>query len=157
MTGMGMEVNTMLMTNFLGENLFDDFFGDFVRPERRAVNCSAPSASIMRTDVKDTDEGYELHVELPGCKKENVSAELKDGTLVISASTKSENDKKDENGKFIRRERFSGNCSRSFYVGDAVEQEDIKAKFEDGILKIFVPKKEAKPEIDTRKFIAIEG
>lgn len=111
----------------------------------------------MRTDVKDTDEGYELHVELPGCKKENVSAELKDGTLVISASTKSENDQKDENGKFIRRERFSGNCSRSFYVGDAVEQEDIKAKFEDGILKIFVPKKEAKPEIDTRKFIAIEG
>lgn len=154
---MGMEVNTMLMTNFLGENLFDDFFSDFIRPERRALNCSTSASSLMRTDVKDTEDGYELHVELPGYKKENVSAELKDGTLVITASTKSENEEKDEKGKFIRRERFSGNCSRSFYVGDAVEQEDIKAKFEDGILKILVPKKENKPELEKRKFIAIEG
>lgn len=147
----------MLMTNFLGENLFDDFFSDFIRPERRALNCSTSASSLMRTDVKDTEDGYELHVELPGYKKENVSAELKDGTLVITASTKSENEEKDEKGKFIRRERFSGNCSRSFYVGDAVEQEDIKAKFEDGILKILVPKKENKPELEKRKFIAIEG
>ncbi len=154
---MGMEVNTMLMTNFLGENLFDDFFSDFIRPERRALNCSTSASSLMRTDVKDTEDGYELHVELPGYKKENVSAELKDGTLLITASTKSENEEKDEKGKFIRRERFSGNCSRSFYVGDAVEQEDIKAKFEDGILKILVPKKENKPELEKRKFIAIEG
>lgn len=147
----------MLMTNFLGENLFDDFFSDFIRPERRALNCSTSASSLMRTDVKDTEAGYELHVELPGYKKENVSAELKDGTLLITASTKSENEEKDEKGKFIRRERFSGNCSRSFYVGDAVEQEDIKAKFEDGILKILVPKKENKPELEKRKFIAIEG
>ncbi|MEE0772182.1 MAG: Hsp20/alpha crystallin family protein [Anaerovoracaceae bacterium] len=147
----------MLMTNFLGENLFDDFFSDFIRPERRALNCSTSASSLMRTDVKDTEDGYELHVELPGYKKENVSAELKDGTLLITASTKSENEEKDEKGKFIRRERFSGNCSRSFYVGDAVEQEDIKAKFEDGILKILVPKKENKPELEKRKFIAIEG
>ena len=147
----------MLMTNFLGENLFDDFFSDFIRPERRALNCSTSASSLMRTDVKDTEDGYELHVELPGYKKENVSAELKDGTLLITASTQSENEEKDEKGKFIRRERFSGNCSRSFYVGDAVEQEDIKAKFEDGILKILVPKKENKPELEKRKFIAIEG
>ena len=147
----------MLMTNFLGENLFDDFFSDFIRPERRALNCSTSASSLMRTDVKDTEDGYELHVELPGYKKENVSAELKDGTLLITASTKSKNEEKDEKGKFIRRERFSGNCSRSFYVGDAVEQEDIKAKFEDGILKILVPKKENKPELEKRKFIAIEG
>lgn len=154
---MGMEVNTMLMTSFLGENLFDDFFGDFIRPERRAVSGNAHPVSLMRTDVKDKEDGYELQIELPGYKKENVNAELKDGTLVITASTRSENDEKDESGKFIRRERFSGNCSRSFYVGDEVDQEDIKAKFEDGILKIFVPKKEAKPEIEKRKFIAIEG
>ena len=147
----------MLMTNFLGDNLFDDFFSDVIRPERRALNCSTSASSLMRTDVKDTEDGYELHVELPGYKKENVSAELKDGTLLITASTKSENEEKDEKGKFIRRERFSGNCSRSFYVGDAVEQEDIKAKFEDGILKILVPKKENKPELEKRKFIAIEG
>lgn len=153
----GMEVNGMLMTNFFRENLFDDFFEDFARPERRIVNYGNQASSLMRTDVKDTDGGYELNVELPGYKKENVSAELKDGTLVISAAVKTENDEKDEAGKFIRRERFRGNCSRSFYVGDAVEQEDIKAKFEDGILKIFVPKKEAKPELEKRKLIAIEG
>lgn len=154
---MRMEGKTMLMTNFFRENLFDDFFEDFARHGRRSINYSNPASSLMRTDVKDMDEGYELHVELPGCKKENVNAELKDGTLVISAATKTENDEKDENDKFIRRERFCGNCSRSFYVGDAVEQEDIKARFEDGILKIFVPKRTEKPELEKRKLIAIEG
>ena len=144
----------MLMTNFLGENLFDDFFSDFIRPERRALNCSTSASSLMRTDVKDTEDGYELHVELPGYKKENVSAELKDGTLLITASTKSENEEKDEKGKFIRRERFSGNCSRSFYVGDGVQAKDVNAKFEDGILKISVPK--AAPQVETDNVIAIE-
>lgn len=157
MPGQGMEVNTMLMTNFLGENLFDEFFGDFARPVRRAANYTSPASAMMRTDVKESEEGYELHIDLPGYKKENVKAELKDGTLIISAESRTENEEKNEAGKFIRRERFCGNCSRSFYVGDAVEQQDIKAKFEDGILKIFVPKKEAKPEIEESKYIAIEG
>lgn len=111
----------------------------------------------MSTDVKENDRGYELHIELPGYKKEDVKAELKDGTLTINASMKKENDEKDENGKYIRRERYCGNCSRSFYVGDAIEQEDIKAKFEDGILKVFVPKKEAKPAVEEKKYITIEG
>ena len=147
----------MLMTNFLGENLFDEFFGDFTRPERRAVKCTSPATSVMRTDVKENDEGYELHIDLPGYKKEDVKAELKDGNLTISASRNAENDEKDDNGKYIRRERFYGNCSRSVYVGDVVDQTDIKAKFEDGILKVFVPKKEAKPEVEESRYIAIEG
>ena len=146
----------MLMSSILGENLFDDLFDDFARPAKRAVKYNAPSTAVMSTDVKESDAGYELHIELPGYKKEDVKAELKEGTLTVSASTNTENSEKDENGKYIRRERFCGNCSRSFYVGDAVEQQDIKAKFEDGILKIFVPKKEAKPVVEEKKYITIE-
>ena len=102
-------------------------------------------------------EAMKLDVDLPGYKKEDIKAELKDGTLTISASTNTEKEDKDKDGKFIRRERFSGSCSRSFYVGENLDQEDIKAKFENGILKLFVPKKEAKPEIEESKYIAIEG
>lgn len=145
----------MLMSSILGENLFDDFFGDFVRPVKRPVEYT--TSSIMRTDVKETDTGYELHIDLPGYKKEDVRAELKDGNLTITATSNVENNQKDENGKYIRRERYCGNCSRSFYVGEYVEQTDIKAKFEDGILKIFVPKKEAKPVVEEKKYITIEG
>ncbi len=147
----------MLMSSILGENLFDDFFEEFARPARRIAKYNNPTADVMRTDVKESDAGYEIHIELPGYKKEDVKAELKDGNLTISASTNTEDETKDEHGKFIRRERFCGNCSRSFYVGDAVEPTDIKAKFEDGILKLFVPKKEAKPAVEEKKYIAIEG
>lgn len=147
----------MLMPSIFGENLFDDFFEDFARPVKRNVKYNNQAAAVMRTDVKESDAGYEIHIDLPGYKKEDVTAELKEGTLTIKATTNTENDKKDENGKYIRRERFYGNCSRSFYVGEAVEQEDIKAKFEDGILKVFVPKKEVKPAVEERKYITIEG
>lgn len=146
----------MLMTSILGENLFDEFFEDFARPVKRVAKYNQPTAVIMRTDVKESDAGYELDIELPGYKKEDVRAELKEGNLTITATTKSENDEKDENGKYIRRERFCGNCSRTFHVGDAIEQTDIKAKFEDGILKVFVPKK-VKPAIEESKYITIEG
>ncbi len=147
----------MLMTNFLGENLFDGFFSDFARPERRLAGSIGREVAVMRTDVKESNEGFELDVDLPGYSKEDIKAELKDGTLTISASTNTEKEDKDKDGKFIRRERFCGNCSRSFYVGENLEQNDIKAKFENGILKLFVPKKENKPEIEEAKYIAIEG
>ena len=131
------EEMNMLMPSIFSENLFDEFFEDFARPAKRVVKYSTPS--VMRTDVKESDGGYELHIELPGFKKEDVKAELKDGNLTISASSKVEDEQKDENGKFIRRERFYGNCSRSFYVGEHVEETDVKAKFEDGILKVLGP------------------
>ncbi len=147
----------MLMPSIFGEDLFDSFFDDFARPVRNFARLSTPSASVMRTDVKETETGFELDIDLPGYKKEDVQAELKDGYLTISASTGSNRDEKDEKGRYIRRERYVGSCSRSFYVGEEIGQEDIKAKFEDGILKISVPKKEQKPEVEEKKYISIEG
>ena len=100
----------------------------------------------------------ELEIDLSGFKKEEVRAELKDGYLTVSAVKDLDEDEKDkETGKYIRRERYSGSCSRSFYVGDGVKQEDIKAKFEDGTLKLFVPKEAAKPSVEQKKYISIEG
>lgn len=147
----------MLLPSILGENLFEDFFDDFARPIRKPVRYSTPATTTMKTDVRENEDSYEMYIDLPGYKKEDVRAELKNGYLTISAATKNENDEKDENGRYIRRERYYGSCSRSFYVGEEVGQEEIRAKFEDGILKISVPKKEAKPEIEEKKYIAIEG
>lgn len=147
----------MLVPSIFGESLFDDFFDDFARPANTSARYQNMAAGIMRTDVKESDNGFELDIDLPGCKKENVKAELKDGYLTISAETNTSNDQKDDNGKYIRRERYYGTCSRNFYVGETVEQEDIKAKFEDGILKVFVPKKEARPQVEDKKYIPIEG
>lgn len=147
----------MLMPSIFGENLFDEFFDDFARPAKSPAKYSTPATAVMRTDVKENETGYELDIELPGYSKENVQAQLKDGYLTIAASTKTEDDQKNESGKYIRRERYYGTCSRSFYVGKDIEQQDIKAKFEDGILKINIPKKDARPEKEENQFIQIEG
>ena len=119
----------MLMPSIFGENLLDDFFGE------PFGGYDYSESGLMTTDVKDTDKGYEVTMNMPGVKKEDVKAELKDGYLTVSAETNTKKDEKAEDGKYIRRERYSGSCSRSFYVGDGVKQEDIKAKFEDGTLK----------------------
>ena len=142
----------MLVPSIFGEDLFDTFFDDFKRPARSNTNIN-----VMRTDIKETDAGFELDIDLPGYKKEDVQAELKDGYLTISAKTNTTREEKDENGKYIRKERYSGSCSRSFYVGEQLEQEDIKARFEDGILKVMVPKKEEKPAVEENRYITIEG
>ena len=147
----------MLMPSIFGENLFDSFFDDFARPMRNMVQYTMPTSSAMRTDVRETESGYELDIDLPGYKKEDVKAELKDGYMTVSAQRQSDNDTKNENGKYLRRERYYGSCSRSFYVGEEVTEEDIQARFEDGILKIAVPKKEAKPAVEETRRIAIEG
>lgn len=146
----------MLMPSIFSENLFDDFFG-FERPTvgYHRVNTS----DVMKTDVQEFDTGYELDISLPGYKKENIQAELKNGYLNINAQTSQNSEEKDENtGKYIRRERYYGSCSRSFYVGEDIKQEDVKAKFEDGVLKLIIPKmKVKKPEIEEKKLIVIEG
>lgn len=113
--------------------------------------------NIMHTDVKERENGFEIYMNLPGVKKEDVKAELKNGYLTVNASTNSSNDTKDEDGKYIRRERYSGSCSRSFYVGNQITQEDIKAKFEDGVLRIDVPKIDPKAAVETKNYISIEG
>lgn len=147
----------MLMPSIFGESLFDEFFDDFARPARKVAGYNRQTPAVMRTDVKESDTGYELNIDLPGYKKEDVQAQLKDGYLTITASTKKDQEQKDETSKYIRRERYYGTCSRSFYVGEDIKQEDIKAKFEDGILKVAVPKKEAQPKVEENKFITIEG
>ena len=146
----------MLMPSIFSENLFDDFFG-LERPAARYQRTNA--SDIMKTDVKEFETGYELDISLPGYKKEDIQAELKDGYLTINAQTSQNNDEKDDKtGKYIRRERYYGSCSRSFYVGEDVKQEDVKAKFEDGVLKLSIPKIEAKkPEVEEKKLISIEG
>lgn len=145
----------MFMPSLFRDDLFDTFFDDFTRAGRKFVPANGGNA-VMKTDVKEHEGGYELSIELPGYEKENVQAQLKDGTLTITATRNDEKEEKDEKGRFIRRERYSGNCTRSFYVGEEVEQEDIKARFENGVLIIDVPKKEAKPKIEENRYIAIE-
>ena len=147
----------MLMPSIFGENLFDDFFNDFTRPAKSLMRYNTPASSVMKTDIKETATGYELDIDLPGYKKSDVQAELKDGYLTISASTTKDDSEKNKDGQYIRRERYYGACSRSFYVGEAVTQDDIRAKFEDGILKRSVPKKEPKQEVEESRYIAIEG
>ncbi len=110
----------------------------------------------MKTDVKETDAGYEVDIDLPGFKKDEISAKLDDGYLTISASKGLDKDEKNKEGKYIRKERYAGAMSRSFYVGGAVTEEDIKAKYEDGILRLSIPKKETKA-VENKKYIAIEG
>lgn len=145
----------MMMPSIFGENLFDDFFDTVSRPIK-AIR-QAPIPQVMRTDVKESDKGFSLDIDLPGYKKEDISAELKDGYLTVSAKTSDEHEEKEEDGTYIRRERSFGSCSRSFYIGEDIVDSEIKAKFEDGILKIFVPKKEIEPPVETRKYISIEG
>ncbi len=145
----------MLMPSIFGENLFDDFMDGFAFPTAN-WNYAKNAANVMKTDIKENDKGYELDVDLPGYKKEDVKAELKDGYLTISASNDNTKEEKDEDGKYIRKERYTGSVSRSFYVGKYVTEEDIHAKFENGILKLSVPKVDA-PKVEENKYISIEG
>jgi HSP20 family molecular chaperone IbpA len=140
---------------FFGETLMDEIFNDFAYPTKSVARYRTNDVSVMRTDVQEREDGYELDIELPGYKKEDVQAELKDGALIITANHNVQNE--EQKDQYIRRERFWGTCSRSFYVGEEVKQQDIKAKFEDGILKLFVPKKEEVPQVETNNFINIEG
>ena len=145
----------MLMPSIFGENLFDDFMDGLAFPTAN-WNYAKNTANVMKTDIKENDKGYELDVDLPGYKKEDVKAELKDGYLTISASNDNTKEEKDEDGKYIRKERYTGAVSRSFYVGKYVTEEDIHAKFENGILKLSVPKVDA-PKVEENKYISIEG
>ena len=144
----------MLMPSIFGENLFDDWM-DFSFPSFDRAFYESNTRNMMKTDVKETDQGYELDIELPGYKKEDVRAQLKDGYLTVQAAKNMNNDEKNEQGAYIRRERYAGTMSRSFYVGDNVTEEDIHAKFEDGILKLSVPKKGAK-KVEENKYITIQ-
>lgn len=150
---MPMRRNRNLLSELMSDP-FDAFFDAATAPVQ-AMQKMSPS--LMRTDIKETDAGFELTIDLPGFKKDDVQAELKDGYLTIAAQTQSESEDKDEKGTYVRKERFSGKCSRTFYVGDDIEEDDIRAKFEDGVLRIAVPKKQEQPKLEEKKTIAIEG
>ena len=153
----------MLMPSIFGENLFDDFFGDFpFYYDDRAMKDAEKKLyghkanHVMKTDIKEMNNGYELVVDLPGFKKDEVQVQLKDGYLTISAAKGLDKDEEDKKGNYIRRERYAGSTSRSFYVGNGVKNEDVHAKFENGVLRLSVPKKAAE-EIEADKYVSIEG
>ena len=150
-------MSTYLPTVF-GENLLDvfddfdrDFFRGFGRPEHVLYGKNA--ARIMKTDVKETDEGYEVDVDLPGFSKDEIKLELNNGYLTISTE-KSLN--RENKGKMLRQERYVGTMQRSFYVGEAITEEDIRARYENGVLSLTIPKKEAR-KVPEKKQILIEG
>jgi len=166
----------MLMPSFFGEDFFDNFFDDFTRPVKSAAKghgfANMPQVlpqvqtPSMRTDIEETADGYVFDIELPGYAKEDITAELKDGYMTITAkkdltaaNTVADNgeDEVVEEKKYIRRERYYGTCRRAFYVGDEVTQNDIKAKYDNGILTLFVPKIEPEKAEDDKKYINIEG
>ena len=129
---------------------------DFSFPELDGKMYGKRGEHIMRTDVKEHDDKYEVDIELPGFRKEDVKAELKDGYLTITALKEVKNEQKNESGKYVRRERYTGNMSRSFYVGEKVTQEEIHAKFEDGVLKLQIPKKDPKKQVEDKHYVTIE-
>ena len=147
-----------MLPSIFSENLFDDFFGDdwmrFPMWSGRDPLYGKHARNLMKTDVRETEHTYEVDVDLPGFKKDEIKLDLKDGYLTISAAKGLDKDEKDKEGKYIRQERYAGACSRSFYVGD-VETKDVSARYEDGILKISLPK-EAKKELPASSAIAIE-
>ena len=150
-----------MLPSIFGESMFDDMFD-------RAFDMDAMfggknplygkhAKNLMKTDIREMDNGFELLMDLPGFTKEEVKASLKDGYLTITAAKGLDQDEQEaKTGTYIRRERFAGSCQRSFYVGEDITEADIKAEFKHGILKLFVPKKEKQPEVPQEKFIAIE-
>ena len=149
-------------------DLFDRFYQDpwfglndreFKKLEKKLYGHRANN--VMNTDIKESDNGYEMEIDLPGFSKDEITVELNDGYLTVSAAkgldqNESKSEEEAKNGNYIRRERYYGSCQRSFYVGEAVTQEDIKASFKHGILKLSLPKKDKK-QVDAKKYIAIEG
>ena len=148
----------MLLPSIFEENLLDDWMHfpkmEFPDIDRKLYGKNA--SHIMKTDVHETDDGYELDIDLPGFKKDDIRISLENGYLSVNASKAHGNDEKDDKGKVIRKERYSGSMQRSFYVGDATTEEDIKAKYEDGVLKLDIPKQD-EAKVPEKKYIAIEG
>jgi HSP20 family protein len=150
----------MMLPSIFGENLFDDWMDDFPMKgfldQEHNPLYGKHGKNLMKTDVKENDKSYDLIIDLPGFKKDEIQVQLDNGYLTINASKGVNKDEKDKEGKYIRQERYMGSCTRSFYVGNGVEQKDIHGKFENGTLQLSIPKKDQK-ELEAKKYIAIEG
>mgnify|MGYP000875393179 CR=1 FL=1 len=153
----------MLMPSIFGENMFDEFFRDPFFDSRDMKKLEKKlygrrGKNLMKTDIKETEGGYELEMDLPGFTKDEIKVSLENGYMTISAAKGLDKDEQDKkSGRYIRKERYAGSCERSFYVGEDITEEDIKGEFKHGILKLFVPKKEAKPAVEQKKYVSIEG
>ena len=156
----------MLMPSVFGTDMFDSFMRDFPfyyddNKEEDKVEkklYGRHGKNLMKTDVQEHEDGYTLEMDLPGFTKDEIKVEEKNGYLTISASKALEQDSKEkESGRYIHRERYTGACQRSFYIGEDIENEQIKAEFKHGILKLTLPKKQAKPEVEEKRYISIEG
>jgi len=151
--------NTMLYPKLFNDDLFDDFF-DFPRfrtpAEAEHKLYGKHAAGLMKTDIRDKDGNYELDIDLPGFKKDEISLTLDNGYLLVGARKMVNEEEKDDQGKLLRQERYSGAMQRSYYVGESIDENDVKAKFEDGVLRLTFPK-EKEPEIPEKKTIMIEG
>lgn len=147
-----------MLPSIFGEDLFDDFFNDpfgmMNVSEGRSPLYGKHAKNLMKTDIREKEDGYELAVDLPGFKKDEISLDIKDGYLTIAAQKGLDKDEQDKKGRVLRQERYAGACSRSFYVGD-VKPEDVKAKYEDGVLSVIVPKEDVK-KLASSTAIAIE-
>ena len=154
----------MLMPSIFGEDLFDNFMKDFpFFDDNTESNVEKKlygrrGKNLMKTDIKETEGSYELEMDLPGFTKDEIKVSLENGYMTISAAKGLDKDEQDKkSGRYIRKERYAGSCERSFYVGEDITEEDIKGEFKHGILKLFVPKKEAKPAVEQKKYVSIEG
>ena len=147
----------MMMPSIFGENLFDDFMDDFAFPNVDKVLYGKHASNLMKTDVKETDSGYEVDIDLPGFKKDEIQMQLENGYLTVSAAKGLNKDEKNEDGRYVRRERYAGSVSRSFYVGENVTEKDIHPKYENGILSFKMPKEDKKAVEEKKHYIAIEG
>lgn len=148
----------MLMPSIFGESVFDDLM-DFSFPEFPDIDkklYGKHAKNMMKTDIRENEGSYELVVDLPGFKKDEIQVQLENGYLTISAAKGLDKDETDKKGRYIRQERYAGSMSRSFYVGENITEEDIHGKFENGILKLDIPKVEEK-KVEQKKYIAIEG
>ena len=152
----------MRMHNLFGEDLFDEFFRDFPfyddRAEKRIAHklYGHKGQHLMKTDVKERKDTYVLEMDLPGFRKDEIAVSLNNGYLTIHAEKKLEQDQKEEKEQYLRRERYAGSCERTFYVGDALTETDIKGEFQHGILKLTIPKKEETSAVEEKKYISIE-
>ena len=149
----------MYMPSIFGESLFDDMFpfDDSFFTSKKNPLSGKNASRVMKTDIKENEGSYELDIDLPGFKKDEITAELKDGYLTVSAAKGLDKDEEDKKGNYIRKERYAGSMSRSFYVGKHVTVEDVHPKYESGILSFSVPKAEAKPVEEKKHYISIEG
>ena len=153
----------MLMPSIFGENMFDEFFRDpfFDSKDMKKLEkklYGRRGKNLMKTDIRETDTGYELEMDLPGFRKDEIRASLRDGYLTISAAKGLDKDEQENTSvRYIRQERYAGACERSFYVGEDMTEDDIKGEFKHGILRLSISKKEAKPLAEEKKYISIEG